>query len=138
MNTKIRSLAAKALSGLFLVATIVTVSLATPFHNGVAIAATYQPIAGLFSKAESKAKSDLNNTAGAGSSRQVEGVAQQAKGAAQRQFGNTTTQAKGAANQVGGRAKQDLGRVEGTAEGIGSDIQDAAEGITDKVKGLIN
>lgn len=137
MKTKIRSLVAKVFTGLFMVATVVTISLSTPFHGGVAIAAPHQPIAGLFNKAENKAKSDLNEVVGAGSSRKVEGVAQQAKGSVQRQLGNNTTQAKGAANKVGGRAKQDLGRVEGTAEDIGSEIKDAAEGITDKVKGLV-
>lgn len=140
LNVKIRSLATKALTGLFLVATVMTVSLSTPIDSGVAIASptAHQPIAALFGGAESKAKSDLDRTVGAGTSRQLEGAVQEATGTVQRQFGNTQNRAEGTAKKLDGRAKRDLGRVEGTADKIGSEIQDAAEGITDSVKGLLN
>lgn len=133
----IRSLIAKALTGLFLVAMMATASVSMPSGN-TAIAVPTQPMAALFGKADSKAKSDLDRTVGAGTSRQLEGAAQQATGTVQRQFGNVRNQAEGTANKLEGRAKQDLGRVEGTAQDIGSEVQDAAEGITDSVKGLLN
>jgi uncharacterized protein YjbJ (UPF0337 family) len=139
LSAKIRSLAANVLTGLFLVATVVTIGLGTPINAGTAIAApVHQPIAALFGKADSKAKSDLDSTVGRGTSRKLEGAAQGAAGSVQRRFGNEQNRAEGVAKKIDGKAKRDVGRVEGTAEDIGSEVQGAAKGITDSVKGLLN
>ncbi|MGB7414596.1 MAG: CsbD family protein [Thermosynechococcaceae cyanobacterium] len=139
MNIKIRSLAAKALAGLFLIVTVVTVSLSTPLNSGVAIAAPiHQPIAALFGRADRKAKSDLDSTVGAGTSNKLEGAVQEATGTVQSKIGNAQNRAEGTAKKLDGRAKRDVGQVQGTAEDIGSEVQDAAKGITDSVKGLLN
>lgn len=133
----IRTWATKALTGLCLAATVITLSLSTPLA-AIAAPSLHQPLATLFNKMDDKAKSDLDQAAGAGTSRQLEGAAQRVAGKAQRQFGEVQGKAKGTANQVEGRAKQDLGRVENAAEGIGSEIQDAAEGVTENVKAFFN
>ncbi|PZD75409.1 hypothetical protein C1752_00318 [Acaryochloris thomasi RCC1774] len=138
ISKKIRSLAAKALTGLFLVATVITVSLGTPLDGGVAIASPTQPMAALFGRADSKAKSDLDATVGAGTSNKLEGAVQGAAGEVQSRVGNTQNKAEGVAKKLDGKAKRDVGRVQGTAGDIGSEVQDAAEGITDSVKGLLN
>lgn len=138
VSQKIRSLAAKALTGLFIIATVTTVNLGTPLNSDVAIASPVQPVAALFGRADSKAKSDLDTTVGAGTSNKLEGAVQGAAGEVQSRVGNTQNRAEGVAKKLDGKAKRDVGRVQGTASDIGSEVQDAAEGITDSVKGLLD
>lgn len=83
---------------------------------------------------DSRAKSDVDQVVGAGTSDQLEGYAQQAKGELEKSAGKVAGQIEGAAEQAQGRAKTDIGKVKGAVEDATDAAQDAGGDLVEDVK----
>lgn len=83
---------------------------------------------------DNRAKSDVDQVVGAGTSDQLEGYAQQAKGKLDKNVGKIAGQVEGAAEQVEGRAKADIGKVKSSVDDATDAAQDAGGNLIDDVK----
>jgi uncharacterized protein YjbJ (UPF0337 family) len=97
-----------------------------------------QSFAEMFQAMDDKAKSDLDDFAGSGTSLQLEakidratGVVQDNLGAAQ---GNLGEQAKGSANKLKANVKEAAGRTAKGLDHAADDLGDSGEGLMERVK----
>lgn len=80
------------------------------------------------------AQNGIDQVAGAGTTNQIQGRAQEDIGRVQRQVDNATSQVEGTAKQIKGRAQQDIGRTQQAAEEAADTVEDATEGFMDAAK----
>lgn len=110
--------------------------------RGVAVAlvaALSSGLLGAYSPASASTAYRFTETplvAGIGFQRRVEGAAEEAVGKTQSQFGKAAGQVEGTTKQVEGRAKRDIGRVEQAGDKIRSEIEDAADTVTNTMRDL--
>ncbi|HIK31270.1 MAG TPA: CsbD family protein [Oscillatoriales cyanobacterium M59_W2019_021] len=117
---------------------------------GIALAATPSAIASslelhsqflatdVIQDLDSKAKSDLDTVAGAGTSDKLEGQVDQALGKAQRDLGKVSGQVEGAARQAKGKAKEDIGTTRQAIENAADNAEDASDSAFDSIKNFFS
>lgn len=79
------------------------------------------------------AKTDVDQTFGAGTSNQAEGAIKQAQGKAQKDIQKT----QGSLKSAQGKAKQDIGRTQSAVGNLEQNIESAADEAQDAVKGFL-
>lgn len=94
-----------------------------------------------------RAATELDRTAGVGTSDQLEGAVDSVVGKAKRGVGRigdeingdgTLDRVEGATDQLKGKIKRDVGRAKSAAADAGEDIEDSANGIVDSIKDLFD
>ena len=100
-----------------------------------AMATPQQPsfLAATAQQLDSRAKSDVNRVAGAGTADRLEGYVDQAAGTVEKKAGKVASAIEGTADQVQGRAKADIGRVKGAAEDTAEAAGESGENLIDNV-----
>ena len=85
-----------------------------------------------------KAKSDLDEVAGAGTSDRLEGKVDRAAGKAKQELGKAQGQVEGAVQQAKGKAKEDIGTTKQAIENAADNVEDASDSAIDSVKNFFS
>ena len=93
-------------------------------------------------KMDNKAKADLDNVAGLGTSAQLEGKVERTTGVIQENFGDARDdleqQVAGTANRLKGNVKEATGGTAKALDNAADDLEDAGEGLVEKVKNFFD
>ena len=85
-----------------------------------------------------KAKSDLDQVAGAGTSDKLEGQVDKATGKIQSDLGKVRSEAEGAAKQAQGKAKEDIGTTRRAIEKAADNAEETSDNAIDSIKNFFS
>jgi uncharacterized protein YjbJ (UPF0337 family) len=85
-----------------------------------------------------KAKSDLDQVVGWGTSDKIEGQVDKASGKIQRDLGKVQSEAEAAAKQAQGKAKEDIGTTRRAIEKAADNAEDTSDNAIDSIKNFFS